>query len=66
MSTIALPCAALPPRYVLYTKAGYESMACIKTAEQFERECTLGRVLLEAGQADPSQTKPLPTAELHA
>ena len=28
--------------YVLYTKQGYESMACVKSAEQFEKECTLG------------------------
>jgi len=27
---------------VLYTKQGYESMACVKSAEQFEKECTLG------------------------
>ena len=28
--------------YVLYTKQGYESMACIKSAFQFEKECELG------------------------
>jgi len=28
--------------YVLYTKVGYESMACIKPYEQFVRECKLG------------------------
>jgi len=31
--------------YFLYTKQGYESMACVKSAAQFEAECTLGRLL---------------------
>ena len=33
--------------YVLYTKQGYESMACVKSAFQFEKECELGKVLHE-------------------
>jgi hypothetical protein len=31
--------------YCLYTKVGYESMACIKTADIFESECALGKEL---------------------
>jgi len=31
--------------YFLYTKQGYESMACVKSADQFERECALGKTL---------------------
>ena len=31
--------------YVLYTKQGYESMACIKGYFQFETDCTLGKRL---------------------
>jgi hypothetical protein len=31
--------------YVLYTKLGYETMACVKSAEQFEKECVLGKLV---------------------
>ena len=32
--------------YVLYTKQGWETMACIKTWEAFEKECELGAEIL--------------------
>ena len=33
--------------YFLYTKQGYESMACVKSATQFEAECILGNRVQE-------------------
>ena len=50
--------------YVLYTKQGYESMACVKSAFAFEKECSLGPVHRE--QATVSLAPPLTAIELTA
>ena len=50
--------------YVLYTKQGYESMACVKSAFAFEKECSLGPVHRE--QATVSLAPPRTAIELTA